>query len=125
MKVVKKINEPVWEREEVILLVENYFRTKYLPSYKIDEEILGLSKFLKYRYEKINGQTASETFRNFAGVRMQTARIRCLDPDTDLHGMQGTRLQKEIVEEYLVNKNIIIEEANVIYKKYYSDKYRI
>lgn len=34
---------------------------------------------------------------------MQSERIRCLDPDTKHSGMQGTKLQKELVQEYLVD----------------------
>jgi len=49
---------------------------------------------------------------------MQLSRIRCLDPDTPYNGMQGTKLQKEIVAEYLRNADSIKREAEMIYKKY-------
>ena len=49
---------------------------------------------------------------------MWSERIRCLDPDTEHSGMQGTKLQKEMVQEYLANLQKIMEEAEQIYKKY-------
>lgn len=60
----------------------------------------------------------SDIFRNYAGIRMQSARIRCLDPDTDLCEMQGTKLQKEIVKEFLQDPWEMYKEAEEIYKKY-------
>ena len=60
----------------------------------------------------------SEVFRNYAGIHLQSGRIRCLDPDTKYSGMQGTRLQKEIVQEYLKDTKKILEEADQIYAKY-------
>lgn len=57
-------------------------------------------------------------FRNYAGIRMQSARIRCLDSESNLHGMQGTRLQKEIVKEFLQDPALMYAEAETIYKKY-------
>jgi hypothetical protein len=49
---------------------------------------------------------------------MQSGRIRCLDPETKYYGMQGTKLQKSIVQEYLVDPQKILAEAEQIYEKY-------
>lgn len=51
-----------------------------------------------------------------AGIRMQSGRIRCLDPETQYSGMKGTKLQKVVVQEYLDNPQALIEEAAEIYK---------
>lgn len=59
----------------------------------------------------------SKIFRDYAGIRMQSGRIRCLDPETQYSGMQGTKLQKEIVQEYLENPSRLMEEAETIYAK--------
>ena len=53
---------------------------------------------------------------SFAGIRMQSGRIRCLDPETQYSGMKGTKLQKVVVQEYLDNPQALIEEAAEIYK---------
>lgn len=107
-----------WEREEVVILVVEYFRTKNLSSEDIEASQHRVSEFLRRREEIITGSPVSDIFRNFAGIRMQSGRIRCLDPDTNYSGMQGTKLQKEIVEEYLKNPRSIIIEAKTIYEKY-------
>lgn len=107
-----------WIREEVIILVTEYFKTKNMSSKEIDSSYHKVSEFLRRKEEIDTGMPVSDTFRNYHGIRMQSARIRCLDPDTDLSGMQGTKLQKEIVSEFLQNPDSIYKEAEEIYKKY-------
>lgn len=107
-----------WEREEVVILVTEYFRTKDMSKEIIDESQQKVSSFLRKREEQITGAPVDDTFRNFAGIRMQSGRIRCLDPDSKYTGMQGTKLQIEIVKEYLANPNKIKKEANAIVNKY-------
>lgn len=107
-----------WEREEVVILVTEYFRTKALPQDEIDEAHRKISTFLKHREYQITGAVPPETFRNYAGIHMQSSRIRCLDPDTKYSGMQGTKLQKEIVQEYLQDPNKMMAEAEQIYHMY-------
>lgn len=90
-----------WVREEVVILVTEYFRTKNLSYEEISETHQMISDFLRKREELLTGEPVSEIFRDYAGIRMQSGRIRCLDPETHYSGMQGTKLQKEIVQEYL------------------------
>lgn len=113
-----KNTERKWDREEVIILVVEYFRTKNLSSEEISKTHQEISDFLRKREEILTGVPVSETFRNYAGIHMQSGRIRCIDPETHYSGMQGTKLQKEIVQEYLMNPETIIAEANWIYDKY-------
>ena len=107
-----------WVREEVVILVTEYFRTKNCSSEEISEMYQMISNFLRKREEILTGAPVSEIFRDYAGIRMQSGRIRCLDPETQYSGMQGTKLQKEIVREYLVNPSKLMEEAEKIYAKY-------
>ncbi|MCC8105769.1 MAG: hypothetical protein LIO99_07165 [Clostridiales bacterium] len=107
-----------WEREEVVILVTEYFRTKNCSTQELVDVHNKISNFLRKREETITGAPVSETFRNYAGIYMQSGRIRCLDPDTEYSGMQGTRLQKEIVMEYLSDPQKMKKEAEAIYKKY-------
>ena len=107
-----------WVREEVVILVTEYFRTKNWSSEEISEVHQMISSFLRKREEILTGSPVSEIFRDYAGVRMQSGRIRCLDPETQYSGMQGTKLQKQIVQEYLTNPQKIIAEAKRIYAKY-------
>lgn len=107
-----------WVREEVVILVTEYFRTKNWSSEEISEVHQMISSFLRKREEILTGVPVSEIFRDYAGIRMQSGRIRCLDPETQYSGMQGTKLQKEIVQEYLANPSKLMEEAKEIYAKY-------
>ena len=107
-----------WVREEVVILVTEYFKTKNLPAEEISDNHQMISAFLRKREEMLTGLPVADIFRNYAGIHMQSGRIRCLDPDTQYSGMQGTKLQKEIVQEYLENPLKMVEEADAIYAKY-------
>lgn len=113
-----RVMERKWDREEVIILVVEYFMTKSLSVDEINETHHKISDFLRRREEILTGMPVSDIFRNYAGIRMQSGRIRCLDPETRCSGMRGTKLQKEIVQEYLANPETIIAEAEQIYNKY-------
>ena len=106
-----------WVREEVVILVTEYFRTKNLSTKEVNESYYQISEFLRKREEILTGHKASDIFRDFAGIRMQSGRIRCLDPETQYSGMKGTRLQKVVVQEYLDNPQALNWEAAEIYKK--------
>lgn len=107
-----------WDREEVVVLVAEYFRTKQYSAEIIDENYHRISSILRIREMKITGEPVSDIFRNYSGIRMQSGRIRCLDPDTEYDGMTGTKLQKEIVEEFLNNPSKIFSESKEIIRKY-------
>ena len=107
-----------WVREEVVILIVEYFRTKNLPNEDIKASQRRISDFLRKREESLTGHPVSDIFRDYAGICMQSGRIRCLDPDTRYSGMQGTKLQKEVVGEYLKNPQVIVAEAEKIYEKY-------
>ena len=107
-----------WVREEVVILVTEYFRTKNLSKEEIDKSYYQISEFLRRREEILTGTVVSDVFRDYAGIRMQSGRIRCLDPETKYYGMQGTKLQKSIVQEYLIAPQKILAESEQIYEKY-------
>lgn len=117
-----KNTERKWDREEVVILVVEYFKTKKLSADEISKKHQKISDFLRRREEILTGVPVSEIFRNYAGIHMQSGRIRCLDPDTHYSGMQGTKLQKEIVQEYLTDPAALIAEADRIYEKYGRDQ---
>jgi len=107
-----------WEREEVVILVVEYFKSKGLSTDIVDESYREISNFLRKRRELITGCPVDDIFRNYAGIRMQASRIRCLDPETHYSGMQGTKLQQEVVNQYIENPEKLIKEAEDIYRKY-------
>ena len=77
-----------------------------------------ISIFLRKRKEIITGAPVDNAFRNVTSICKQYSGIRCLDPDTRHSKMQGTKLQKEVMKEYLENPKKINEEAEKIYEKY-------
>lgn len=108
-----------WERSEVCLLVVEYFKTKKKSK---EEQLISqqsISQILRRKEEIRTGKPLSELFRNTNGIALQTSRIRCLDPETPYSGMVGTKLQKEIIKEYLINPKKIEAEASelLIYKE--------
>lgn len=73
-----------WDREEVVVLVAEYFRTKQMLPEIIDENYHRISSILSIREMKITGEPVPDIFRNYSGIIMQSGRIRCLDPDTEV-----------------------------------------
>lgn len=110
-----------WGRKEVILLVTEYFKTKTMT--KIDQEnsIENMSKVLRNR-AKIMNLKIDERYRNITGIRMKFGNIKSLDPemiDQGYIGLQNaSKLDKEIVNEYLKDPKKIIAEANIVSMKY-------
>lgn len=119
MMISESQSQPRWEREEVVLLVVTCFRSKN----KSDEEVLRshalVSDILRKRYKVLNGTKPDDLFRNLNGIILQSARIRCLDPETKYFGMQPTNLQKEVFTEYKNNPERLCAEAYDLVLKYY------
>ncbi len=107
-----------WTREEVVLLVAEYFRTKNMIQPEICESQARISTILRNRKKKLYGEKISPTFRNLNGIALQYERIKCIDPETKYEGMKGTKLQIQIVEEYLENPDKINAEAYKVVQKY-------
>lgn len=78
-----------WVREEVVILAVEYFRTKDSSDAVIEGSHIKISQFLRKGEEKITGLPVSDIFRDYAGIHMQSGRIRCLNPDTPYDGMKG------------------------------------
>lgn len=62
-----KNTERKWDREEVVILVVEYFRTKNLSSDEISKIHQEISDFLRRREEILTGVPVSDIFRNYAG----------------------------------------------------------
>lgn len=114
-------NQRTWEREEVVLLVAEYFRTRDLSPDERSASIEMISTTLRNRAVS-KGEDISYKFRNTNGIKMQFGCIKGLDPvaiKSGLVGLSGaSKLQKQIVEEYLSNDTKIKEEANIVLLKF-------
>lgn len=111
-----------WVREEMVLLVAEYFRTRNLSPKEKRESIEMISKVLRRRAIN-NGEKISDTFRNINGIQMQTACIMKYDPEVmrskDNAGLSGgSKLMVETVKEYIENSDKIKSEAYTIVMTY-------
>ena len=107
-----------WDQEEVCLLVTGYFRTKGQDKESIRMRQMQISKILRKREEILTKKPVPDRFRNFNGIALQMGRIRCLDPETNYYGMKGTKLQREVIEDYFSNPSFVTRVADELEEKY-------
>lgn len=79
---------PPWSREELILALDLYLRSRRSPFGKDSEEVKKLSELLG-RMARTLGRTQDDTFRNPAGVYMKMMNFRRWDPDYVSGGKVG------------------------------------
>lgn len=76
-KKIEKMRQPRWERDEVVLLVSEYFRTKDSVVER-ERSIEIVSKILRNRAIK-KGISINQKYRNIAGITMKFGNIQALD----------------------------------------------
>jgi hypothetical protein len=121
--VIESIDRPSsqrnWVREEVCLLVAEYFRTKGSSAADKEKTQEFVSKVLRSREKKRSNAEISDTFRNTDEIKMQFLAIRGIDPDAPHKSTVSTMLQKRVFQEYLDNPATIKAEAYDVIRKYY------
>jgi len=119
-KDIVKSRQPKWEREEVVLLVSEYFRTQNSILEK-ERSIELVSKILRQR-ANVLGITIDKRYRNITGVTMKYANIQSLDLHSIELGHRGlsnvSAIEREIVSEYLKYPEKINQEAYYTIMKY-------
>lgn len=112
---------PAWDREEVVLLVSEYFRTRNMAKAEISDSIEFVSRILRYR-AKGKGIEISQRYRNVAGIEMKFANIQSLDRERRDEGFCGLRnvsiLERKVVDEYYISPERINQEAYFMIMKY-------
>ena len=116
----EKRRQPQWEREEVALLVSEYFRTKgSLTEQERSVELV--SKILRQRAKSL-GRMIDERYRNIVGIKMKFANIQALDKDMVESGHVGltntSALERQMVLEYKTFTEKINQEAYITVMKY-------
>ena len=109
------MNTSEWDREEVVILVTEYYRTKHMSFIEIKASQQQGGETLRKRMEILNGEPVDEKYRNMASILRQFSRSRAIDPASDYSKI---REQKEVMKEYLENPRKINEEAAQVYKKH-------
>ena len=79
---------PDWTRDELLLALDLYLRTRAKPLPKGALQIVALSKLLNDLAARL-GEGTSKTFRNPAGVYMKLMNFRRLDPAVAATGAKG------------------------------------
>ncbi|WP_419036651.1 hypothetical protein [Enterocloster bolteae] len=120
IKESEKRRQPQWEREEVAVLVSEYFRTKdSLPEQERSVELV--SKILRQRAKSL-GRTVDERYRNITGIKMKFANMQALDKDMVESGHVGltntSALERQMVLEYKNNMEKVNQEAYFTVMKY-------
>lgn len=107
------MKNPKWNRDELILALDLYFK---LPASKIsstNEEIIKLSKILNQLSS--SDKRKDGTFRNPNGVSMKLNNFKRLDPDASGSGLvRGGKLEKVIWEEFSANRSMLEVVASKI-----------
>lgn len=113
--------QPIWHREEVILLVSEYYRVKSLSKSEQEESIKFISYILRLRANKLNIKI-DDTYRNISGIGMKFGNMKSLDQTLIENGKTGlknvSKLECKIVNEYEKNPEKIYKEAYYIVMKY-------
>lgn len=103
-----------WSREEMVILVVEYFRTRPLGSAKNKESIQMVSELLRRKAED-NGMTVSPSYRNRNGIYKQMACVAHFDPAEQSKGhvnlTNGSELLEQVTKDYLHAPNEVIKEA--------------
>jgi len=121
LKSINNKRQPKWDREEVVFLVVEYFKTKTMSINDRDKTIENISKVLRNRAKKMNLEV-DERYRNISGIKMKFGNLKSLDPEVTNQGFVGlyssSKLDREILNEYLKDPQKLISEADVVSKKY-------
>lgn len=117
---IEKMRQPRWERDEVVLLVSEYFRTKDSVVER-ERSIEIVSKILRNRAIK-KGISINQKYRNIAGITMKFGNIQALDQKAIEEGHKGlinvSVLEQTIVFEYVLKPEKINQEAYFTIMKY-------
>lgn len=71
----RAIDQREWTKDEVCLLVAEYFRTKGMSKDEISKSRKMVSSVLRNRERVLTGKEISKKFRDESGINMQSGRI--------------------------------------------------
>lgn len=113
----KKPRNPVWSRDELILALDLYVRTKGNPTGQDFEAVDDVSAILN-KLHRIMGNATGETLRNRNGVYLKVMNFRSSDPhylEQGKVGMtRGNALEAVIWQEYAGDPVKLVTDAQAI-----------
>lgn len=106
-----------WDIEEVVAMVDLYFRFENEEITNLDEELKNLSKKLNRRADVL-GIAHDEKFRNLNGMKCIFQNVRYFATDGETGLSNGNKLQGEVVDLYFNNRKFFDKILNDFNKKY-------
>lgn len=108
------MRNPKWDRDELILALDLYFKLKDKESSYVKHEIKELSSLLRDIGRKKIGAINSN-YRNFSSVQMKLANFRSIDPDYNGKGLESfSNMDQKIWNEFSYDKNKLNSISNLI-----------
>ena len=109
------MKNPKWESEEVVLLVDFYFKFNIRESEPNEEDLILLRKYL-LNLKCHNAEEVGDNFRNINGLRMKLYNLRAIDDKCELPSLKKySKLDKEIFGIYKDNIENLSKEAYRLY----------
>jgi len=116
------MRNPDWNREEIILALDLYFRMDYGQMHGRNPEIIQLSKELR----SLNIHTEipnKENFRSVNSVALKLANLKKSDQNFKGIGMRdGGKLEKKLWKEFHRHRDTLKKEADLIRQLYLKPK---
>ena len=118
MEYAEMLSSPKWNRNELILALDLYFRERRARGMKTHPEVLRLSALLK-KYPVHPDYKDKAYLRNPAGIAMKLGNFLRLDPDDPREGLtQGSKRDEEIWQELSrVDRTRLHREATSILRR--------
>ena len=108
------MRNPKWDRDEVILALDLYYRLESAKMVTSNPEVIELSEILNRLPIHIN-RPDSEKFRNENGVNLKLGNFKHYDPDYAGKGLKGgSKLDKAVLNEFYGKREDLKEIANKI-----------
>ena len=109
------MKNPRWKRDEVILLVDFYFKFKIRECEPIEENLILLRKYI-LNLKCHNLVEIGDNFRNISGLKMKLYNLRGIDEKCNLPSLSNSSiLDKEIFNLYKDNLEQLAREAYKLY----------
>jgi 5-methylcytosine-specific restriction protein A len=116
------MRNPDWNREELILALNLYFKMDYGQMHGRNPDVIQLSKDLRNLYIHSNIPD-KEKFRSVNSVALKLANLKKSDQNFKGKGMRdGGKLEKEIWNEFHRHRDTLKNEADLIRQLYLKPK---
>ncbi|SEA52783.1 hypothetical protein [Pedobacter hartonius] len=103
----KPKRNPKWNRDEIILALDLYFRIRPGQIHSSNPEVIALSILIN-KLPSFEDKPDQERYRNANGVSLKLSNFLAIDDSQEQKGMQSfSRLDQEIFNEFKDKKEIL------------------